>query len=117
VNGLSLRAVADRAKELAERARHRELSVDEVGSGTFTVTNLGMFGVEAFTPIINPPQTAILGIGRVMEKPRVVGGQIKSTPVVCLSLTFDHRVVDGADAARFLDTFVHLLSDLSWLQS
>jgi len=70
--------------------------------GTFTITNLGMYGVDVFTPIINPPETAILGVGRVAEKPIVVQGQAVVRPVMQLSLTFDHRVVDGAPAAEFL---------------
>ena len=71
--------------------------------GTFTLTNLGMYGIDAFTPIINLPQCAILGIGRIIEKPAVHDGQIVVRSMMALSLTFDHRVLDGGPAARFLD--------------
>jgi pyruvate dehydrogenase E2 component (dihydrolipoamide acetyltransferase) len=70
--------------------------------GVFTVTNLGAFGIEAFTPIINLPQAAILGVGAIVREPAVVDDQILARDQVTLSLTFDHRVVDGAPAARFL---------------
>jgi pyruvate dehydrogenase E2 component (dihydrolipoamide acetyltransferase) len=73
-------------------------------TGTFTITNLGMYGIDAFTPIINLPQYAILGVGRITDKPAVVDGQIVPRKIMALSLTFDHRVVDGAPAARFLNT-------------
>ncbi len=91
-------------KRLAEAARSGTLTPDEVAGGTFTITNLGMFGVDAFTPIINPPQVAILGIGRVVEKPAVYQGDIVKRSLMVLSLTFDHRIVDGAPAAAFLQT-------------
>jgi len=98
----SLEEIASMLKELAEKAKQSKLAKEELTGGTFTITNLGMFGVDVFTPIINPPETAILGVGRVVEKPVVVEGQIVVRPVMQLSLTFDHRVVDGAPAAQFL---------------
>jgi pyruvate dehydrogenase E2 component (dihydrolipoamide acetyltransferase) len=110
--------VADLAKtvrQLSEKARNKQLTPQEYTGATFTVSNLGAFGVETFTPIINPPQVGILGIGRVMERPWVEDGELKAKPTVHLSLTFDHRVVDGADAARFVETVVRLLRDLSWI--
>ena len=113
---LSLVDLSARIGDLSDKARKGELSVDEVTGGTFTISNLGMFGVESFTPIINPPQTAILGIGRVKDKPWVVDDRIVIRPVVQLSLTFDHRVVDGADAARFLQTVVDLVKDVVWMK-
>jgi pyruvate dehydrogenase E2 component (dihydrolipoamide acetyltransferase) len=70
--------------------------------GTFTITNLGMFGIDAFTPIINYPECAILGVGRIRKLPAVVGDQVVPRDMLTLSLTFDHRLVDGAPAARFL---------------
>ena len=72
--------------------------------GTFTISNLGAYGVDAFTPIINLPQCAILGIGRIARKPAVHEGQVVPRDLVTLSLSFDHRVVDGGPAARFLNT-------------
>ncbi len=88
--------------ELAEKARQNQLSVSEVVGGTFTITNLGMYDVEAFTPIITPKQTAILGIGRISEKLCLEDGSPSRKHRVILSLSFDHRVLDGALAARFL---------------
>jgi len=101
---LTLRQVAARTRELIELARSRKLAPEQMQGGTFTLTNLGMYGVEAFTPIINPPQCAVLGVGRIVREPAVVEGQIVARDRMVLSLTFDHRIVDGAPAARFLDT-------------
>jgi pyruvate dehydrogenase E2 component (dihydrolipoamide acetyltransferase) len=98
----SLKEVSSALKELVEKAREGKLTREELSGGTFTATNLGMFGVDVFTPIINPPETAILGVGRIVEKPVVVGKKIVVKPVMQLSLSFDHRVVDGAPAAQFL---------------
>jgi pyruvate dehydrogenase E2 component (dihydrolipoamide acetyltransferase) len=104
VPALTLRQLAARTRELAEKARSRRLSAGELRGGTFTVTNLGAFGVDAFTPIINVPECAILGLGRIHRCPAVVGDRVVPREQVTLSLTFDHRVVDGAPAARFLQT-------------
>ncbi len=104
VPGLTLRQLALQTRNLAERARQRKLTADEMQGGTFTVTNLGAFGIDAFTPIINWPECAILGIGRIRREPVVVSDQIVARDRVTLSLTFDHRLVDGAPAARFLQT-------------
>ncbi|MGQ9459858.1 MAG: dihydrolipoamide acetyltransferase family protein [Candidatus Bathyarchaeaceae archaeon] len=101
-NRKSLTEISSRLKELAEKAKQSKLAKEELTGGTFTITNLGMYGVDIFTPIINPPETAILGVGRVAEKPIVVDKQIVVRPLMQLSLTFDHRVVDGAPAAEFL---------------
>ena len=98
----SLKEVSSTLKELVEKARNGKLTKEELSDGTFTITNLGMFGVGVFTPIINPPETAILGVGRIVEKPVVMGKKIVVKPVMQLSLSFDHRVVDGAPAAQFL---------------
>jgi pyruvate dehydrogenase E2 component (dihydrolipoamide acetyltransferase) len=91
----------DRA-DLAARAQAGTLTLDELEGGTFTISNLGSFGADAFTPIVNPPQCAILGVGRIVDKPVAVAGEVQVRPVTWLSLTFDHRIVDGAPAARFL---------------
>jgi pyruvate dehydrogenase E2 component (dihydrolipoamide acetyltransferase) len=116
VDKLSLTEVSRLARELSERARERKLESTDYADGTFTISNLGMFGVDAFTPIINPPQVAILGTGRILERPWAENGQLTALPTMYLSLTFDHRIVDGADAARFLDTVVSLLTGLDWLR-
>ncbi|MEM3627195.1 MAG: dihydrolipoamide acetyltransferase family protein [Candidatus Bathyarchaeia archaeon] len=101
-DGKSLREIDEALNGMAERARRGKLAKEEVTGGTFTITNLGMYGVEFFTPIINPPEAAILGAGKVTEKPVVVDGKIEVKPLMMLSLSFDHRIVDGAPAAEFL---------------
>ena len=97
-----LAELAVETRDLVGRARAGRLQPEEMQGGTFTITNLGMFGIDAFTPIINLPETAILGVGRIKARPVVVDGQIVATETAWLSLTFDHRLVDGAPAARFL---------------
>jgi pyruvate dehydrogenase E2 component (dihydrolipoamide acetyltransferase) len=106
---LTLQEVAIRARDLIARARQRKLSMRELEGGTFTVTSLGAFGIDAFTPIIHYPQCAILGIGRIRRCPAVLGDQIVIRDQVTLSLTFDHRITDGAPAARFLQTLAILI--------
>jgi pyruvate dehydrogenase E2 component (dihydrolipoamide acetyltransferase) len=96
-------------EDLAERARKGALSVDEVTGGTFTLTNLGMYGVETFTPIINPPEAAILGVGRIAEELVLRNAQVIARSKMMLSLTIDHRIVDGAPGAAFLRTVAQLL--------
>ncbi|MEO1999871.1 MAG: dihydrolipoamide acetyltransferase family protein [Planctomycetaceae bacterium] len=100
----SLQQVAQSSRELVALARDRRLTAHQMRGGVFTVTSLGRFGVDAFTPIINLPQTAILGVGRIAREPAVVGDAVVPRDTLTLSLTFDHRVVDGAAAARFLDS-------------
>ena len=85
-----------------ERARAKRLSPAEMSGSTFTISNLGMFGIESFTAIINPPETAILAVGKIVETPVGVDGKIKLRPMMNLTLSADHRVVDGAAAAQFL---------------
>jgi pyruvate dehydrogenase E2 component (dihydrolipoamide acetyltransferase) len=106
----SLQEIAQEARNLAEKARAGKLSIEEVSSGTFTVSNLGMYGVDGFTPIINTPQTGILGVGRIVEKPVIYRGEITKRSMMVLSLTFDHRVIDGAPAGAFLQTVADLLA-------
>jgi pyruvate dehydrogenase E2 component (dihydrolipoamide acetyltransferase) len=100
----SIEQITEEAYELAEKARARKLGPDHLSGGTFTVTNLGMYNIDAFTPIINLPEAAILGVGRIVSKPVVYDGEVVPRHMVALSLTFDHRVIDGGPAARFLDT-------------
>jgi pyruvate dehydrogenase E2 component (dihydrolipoamide acetyltransferase) len=88
--------------ELTEKAQVAKLSREEVTGGTFTVTNLGMYGVDFFIPIINPPEAAILGVGRIVEKPISVSGKVEAKAMMMLSLVYDHRIIDGAPAAEFL---------------
>ncbi|GMA50848.1 dihydrolipoamide acetyltransferase component of pyruvate dehydrogenase complex [Alicyclobacillus contaminans] len=102
-------------KDLARRARAQRLSPDEISGSTFTVSNLGMYAVDAFTPIINAPETAILGVGRMMERPVGRNGQIVLRPMMALSLSFDHRALDGAPAAAFLTELKTVLEQPSRL--
>jgi pyruvate dehydrogenase E2 component (dihydrolipoamide acetyltransferase) len=99
----SLPQVAEASRELIERARANKASAGELEGGVFTITNLGPLGIDAFTPIINLPETAILGLGAIRREPVVVeGDRIEPRDQMTLSLTFDHRIIDGAPAARFL---------------
>ncbi|MCQ4333552.1 2-oxo acid dehydrogenase subunit E2 [Natronomonas sp. F2-12] len=96
--------IADEMNELIGKARDRSISPDEMRGGTFSITNFGAIGGEYANPIINYPETAILGLGAIKEKPRVVDGEIVPRHVMTMSLAVDHRVVDGADAAQFVNT-------------
>jgi pyruvate dehydrogenase E2 component (dihydrolipoamide acetyltransferase) len=105
VGARPLRQIAVESAALIERARAGRLTVDELSGGTFTITNLGMYEIDAFTPIINLPECAVLGVGRIVPKQVVVDATAERVAIrhmVYLSLTFDHRLVDGAPAARFL---------------
>jgi len=99
---LGLEALSAAVRDVAGRARKGGLSMDEIGGGTFTITNVSMLGMDGFTPILNPPETGILGVGRIVEKPGVFQGDICIRKYMTLSLTFDHRVTDGAPAMTFL---------------
>jgi pyruvate dehydrogenase E2 component (dihydrolipoamide acetyltransferase) len=103
VPALSLLDLSTRFRELVERALRKGLTLEDMAGGTFTVTNLGAFGIDAFTPIINYPECAILGVGRIDRQPVVREDRIVPGHRMTLSLTFDHRIVDGAPAARFLE--------------
>jgi pyruvate dehydrogenase E2 component (dihydrolipoamide acetyltransferase) len=99
---LSLAALAARTRELAAKAREKKLEPGDLEGGSFTISNMGMYGITAFTPIINLPQAAILGVCAVEESLVLVGGSVTARKLMGLSLTFDHRVLDGAEAALFL---------------
>jgi pyruvate dehydrogenase E2 component (dihydrolipoamide acetyltransferase) len=105
----ALDQIAVERRALIERALTRQLTPDEMSGGTFTLSNLGMYGVEQFTAIINPPQSGILAVGTIVDELRVVKGAIVAVPVVRLTLGVDHRVVDGALAAKFLRRLKALL--------
>ena len=106
-----LSEISGQVKSFAERARGNQLTPGELQGGTFTITNLGNFGIDAFTPIINPPESAILGVGRILKKPVVHEDEIVVRSMLTLSLTFDHRVIDGAPAAQFLQTVSGYIQD------
>jgi len=109
VDRKGLAQLAVETRSLAERARAGRCTPEELSGGTFTLTNLGLFGIDSFTPIINLPECAILGVGRIKKQPAVVGDQVVVRQMVWLSLTFDHRLVDSAPAARFLQRVVQLI--------
>lgn len=104
VDNIGLATISEKIRAAAEKARNNQLTPGELKDGTFTITNLGNFGIDAFTPIINPPECGILGVGRIVKKPIVQGEDIVIRSMMALSLTFDHRIVDGAPAAQFLQT-------------
>jgi len=108
---LTLAELSDIARELATRARNGKLSPDEYKGGAFSVTNLGMFGIESFTPIINQPEAAILGVCAVQEELALRNGAVCVRKVMRTSLTFDHRLLDGAGAARFQQEVTRLLEN------
>jgi pyruvate dehydrogenase E2 component (dihydrolipoamide acetyltransferase) len=108
---LELRAIAARRVELVDAARGGRLRADDVAGGTFTISNLGMYGVDAFTAILNAPQAAILAVGRIADRIVPIAGRPGVRPMCTLTLSFDHRVVDGARGAEFLDTLAELVEE------
>jgi len=111
----TLLAIAQEVRELATKARDSKLSPEDVTGGSFTITSLASYDIDTFTPIINPPEVAILGVGRVVEKPAIHQGKIAKRSMMCLSLTFDHRALDGAPAALFLQTVKRYLEEPRWM--
>ncbi|MEL7602522.1 MAG: dihydrolipoamide acetyltransferase family protein [Bacillota bacterium] len=109
-----LRTICLELADLANRARDGKLTDADFGNGALTITNLGMFGITHFTPVLNAPETAILGVGAIVDTPVVRDGGIHIEPVLSLSLTHDHRLIDGAPAARFLQELVASLQKFSW---
>ena len=107
----SLVELAESLDELSKKARSKSLSLVDVTDGTFTITNLGAYDVEFFTPIINPPQLAILGVGAIGEEVRIIDGVAGSVKVLHLSLSFDHAALDGVDAAKFLQLVTARVKD------
>ncbi|MNV57610.1 Dihydrolipoyllysine-residue acetyltransferase component of pyruvate dehydrogenase complex [compost metagenome] len=97
-----LAEISEDVRRLAAGARSSTLTSDDLTGGTFTITNLGMYGMESFSPIINQPEVAILGVNAIVDTPVAVNGEIVIRPLMNLSLTADHRAVDGAVAAQFM---------------
>ena len=117
VDKKSLRGFGEDFRDLVEQARSGRISPDDLSGGTFTITNLGMYDVKAFTPVINLPETAILGVGAIEQRPVAYEGELALRTMTTLSLVFDHRVVDGAPAAAFLQAIKQLLEEPSgWLE-
>ena len=105
----SVQEIARARADLVGRARDGKLTLQDLEGGTFTISNLGMFGVEQFVAVLNPPQVAILAVGAVKETPVVVDGEVDVAPLLQVTLTCDHRAIDGADGAEFLRTLVALV--------
>tara|TARA_Y100000814_G_C12031795_1_gene299393 strand:- start:135 stop:542 length:408 start_codon:yes stop_codon:yes gene_type:complete len=99
---LKFKGVELEVKRLAERARDGQITVDEMTGGTFTISNGGVFGSMLSTPIINPPQSAILGMHNIVERPIAVNGKVEIRPVMYLALSYDHRIIDGRESVGFL---------------
>ncbi len=111
VDQLSIFEIAARIGEISEKARNRKLGIDDMKDGTFTVTNYGSIGGQFAVPVINYPQAGILGIGRMIEKPVIKDGEITKGTVLPLSLSVDHRIIDGGEVARFLNRLMGYLED------
>jgi pyruvate dehydrogenase E2 component (dihydrolipoamide acetyltransferase) len=112
------KSIVDLAREMqekAETARQGKITIDEMSHGTFTITSIGSIGGQGFTPVINTPQVAILGIGKIMDKPVVRSGNIVIRKMVTLSVTYDHQLIDGGEAARFLASIIQHIEDPSLL--
>ena len=105
----TVQEIARARADLVGRARDNKLTLQDMEGGTFTISNLGMFGVEQFTAVLNPPQVAILAVGAVKDEPVVTDGELDIAPIVRMVLTCDHRAIDGADGAQFLQTLVALI--------
>jgi pyruvate dehydrogenase E2 component (dihydrolipoamide acetyltransferase) len=108
-DSLDLPEIAARRAEIVAAARERRLRPEDVSGGTFTISNLGMYGVDSFDAIVNPPQAGILAVGRIRDRVVPLDGQPSVRPMLDLTVSFDHRVVDGARGAEFLDTLASLL--------
>jgi pyruvate dehydrogenase E2 component (dihydrolipoyllysine-residue acetyltransferase) len=109
VDRKGLAEIARETTALIEAAQQGKVRPDDLRGGTFTLTNLGMYGIDAFTPVINLPECAILGVGRISPRPAVVEQQVVVRQMMWLSLAFDHRLVDGGPAARFLQRVAQLI--------
>jgi pyruvate dehydrogenase E2 component (dihydrolipoamide acetyltransferase) len=109
VDQLGLAEIARKREDIVERARVRKLLPQDLELGVFTITNLGMFRIDSFEAILNPPQAAILAIGRIKERALVEAGHVIPAPMMNLTLSIDHRVLDGATGARFLGDLVEII--------
>jgi 2-oxoglutarate dehydrogenase E2 component (dihydrolipoamide succinyltransferase) len=108
---LSLAQIEQAVMDLAIKARENKLAIDEMTGGTFTITNGGVFGSMMSTPIINAPQSAILGMHNIVERPVAIGGQIVIRPIMYVALSYDHRIIDGRESVGFLVRVKQLLED------
>ena len=112
---MSLAEIEGGIKALALKARDGKLSMDEMTGGTFTITNGGVFGSMLSTPIINPPQSAILGMHNIVERPIAVNGEVKIRPIMYVALSYDHRIIDGKESVSFLYKVKEMIENPSWM--
>ena len=110
-DALSLAQIEDQIASFGARARDNKLTIEDMSGGTFTISNGGVFGSLLSTPILNPPQTAILGMHKIEQRPVVEDGEIVARPMMYLAVSYDHRLIDGQEAVRFLVTTKELLED------
>ena len=116
VDCLSLREIANRSRQLIDQARSGTLAAGDMQQGVFTISNLGSFGIDWFTPVINYPEIAILGLGAIRRTAVIVDDACQARDMISLSLTFDHAALDGAPAARFLQSVCRAIEDpRAWL--
>jgi len=108
---LNLSSLATATQQVRQRAEAGQLRGSDMGEGTFTISNLGMFEIDSFTAVINPPEVGILALGKIKEQPAIVNGEIVARLLMIATLSVDHRVVDGIVAARFLTTIKHILEN------
>jgi 2-oxoglutarate dehydrogenase E2 component (dihydrolipoamide succinyltransferase) len=108
---MSLADMEATIRDLGLRARDNKLTIDDMTGGTFTITNGGVFGSLMSTPILNPPQTGILGMHKIQERPMAVNGEVVILPMMNLALSYDHRLIDGKNAVQFLVAIKDLIED------
>ena len=108
---LSFADIEKNIKAISEKARDGNLTIEDLQGGTFTISNGGVYGSMLSTPILNPPQSGVLGMHNIIERPVVVDGQVKVRPVMYLALSYDHRIIDGKDSVSFLKTVKENLED------
>jgi 2-oxoglutarate dehydrogenase E2 component (dihydrolipoamide succinyltransferase) len=108
---MSLATIESTIRDYGSRAQSGKLGLEDMQGGTFTITNGGVFGSLLSTPILNPPQTAILGMHKIQERPMAVNGEVKVLPMMYLALSYDHRLIDGKEAVQFLVSIKDMLED------
>jgi 2-oxoglutarate dehydrogenase E2 component (dihydrolipoamide succinyltransferase) len=117
VNNKNIPTLEKEIQFIADKARSNRISIDELKGGTFSITNGGVFGSLFSTPIINPPQSAILGMHTITERPVAISGEVKIRPMMYVALSYDHRIIDGKDSVGFLKTVKHLIENPSLIAS
>jgi 2-oxoglutarate dehydrogenase E2 component (dihydrolipoamide succinyltransferase) len=108
---MSFADIEKKIKHLSDKAKNGSLTIEDLQGGTFTISNGGVYGSMLSTPILNPPQSAVLGMHNIVERPVVIDGEIKARPVMFLALSYDHRIIDGKESVSFLKTVKENLED------